>query len=175
LGTAPHGSGGLLLVGTPDDEPWHFAAHLTDEAQWNHRPDLSPTLVRWQVSAGAPPHLAVGMERLEQVRRAETLFVVSPTAAPEGLLERVADARRTGALILSVHGGDDELDELAHEAVGVRDPALSPYLDVIQHVVSRTAPGGARKRSLRDRLNRMLDTAQGLRGPGTLPRRIEHD
>ena len=24
--------GGLLLVGTPDDEPWHLTAHLADES-----------------------------------------------------------------------------------------------------------------------------------------------
>ncbi len=171
LGNAPHGSGGLLLVGTPDDEPWHFAAHLSDEARWHHRPDLDPTLVRWHIPDGAPPHLSVSLDRLEHVRRAETLFVVSPTAAPEGLLERVADARRAGALILSVHGGDRDLADLAHDAIGVPDPALAPYLDVIQHVVSKTAPDAARKQSLRDRLNQWLDTAQGLRAPGSVPKR----
>lgn len=168
LGGAPHGVGGLLVVGTPDDEPWHFAAHLADESRWNARPDLEPTLVRWHVPEGAKPHLAVGLERLEAARRSETVFVVAPTHASEGLLERVADARRVGALVLSVHGGDPELDRLAHQSVGVADAALASYLDVVQHVVSQSAPGNAahRRRSLKFRINRLLDTAQGLRGAG---------
>lgn len=168
LGTAPHGPGGLLLVGTETAEPWHFAAHLADESRWNSRPDLEPTLVRWHVPPGAPPHLAIGLERLETARKSETLFVVAPEKASEGLLERVADARRSGALILSVHGGDIELGRLAHEAVGVPDAGLGAYLDVVQHVVSQSAPGasGVRRQSLRARINRLLDTAQGLRAPG---------
>lgn len=172
LGTAPHGTGGLLVVGTPADEPWHFAAHLADEARWNDRPDLEPTLVRWRVPAGAPPHLAFGLERLEAARRSETVFVVAPGTASEGLLERVADARRVGALVLSVHGGDADLERLAHEAVGVPDPELASYLELVQHVVSQSAPGAVPgRRSLRARINRLLDTAQGLRGPGSLPER----
>jgi len=167
LGGAPHGSGGLLVLGTEDDEPWHFAAHLADESRWNSRPDLEPTLVRWRVPAGAPAHLAFGLERLEAARKSETIFVVAPTTASEALLERVADARRVGALVLSVHGGDHELEQLAHEAVRVPDVGVMSYVDVVQHVVSQTAPGALRRRSLRARLNRMLDTAQGLRAPGT--------
>lgn len=168
LGTAPHGPGGLLVVGTQDDEPWHFAAHLADESRWNARPDLEPTLVRWRVPPGAPPHLAFGLERLEAARKSETVFVVAPTHASAGLLERVADARRVGALVLSIHGGDRELEQLAHEAVGVPDAGLASYLDVVQHVISQSAPGAVRlrRRSLRARINRLLDTAQGLRGPG---------
>lgn len=167
LGTAPHGVGGLLVVGTEAHEPWHFTAHLADESRWNSRPDLEPTLVRWAVPLGAPPHLAFGMERLEAARRSETIFVVAATTASEGLLERVADARRVGALVLSVHGGDPELQQLAHEAVGVPDAGVGAYLDVVQHVVSQNAPGASRtRRSLRARINRLLDTAQGLRAPG---------
>jgi hypothetical protein len=176
LGTAPHGAGGLLLVGTETDEPWHFAAHLADESRWNARPDLEPTLVRWRVPPGAPPHLAVGLARLEAVRRSETVFVVAPTNPSEGLLERVADARRLGALVLSVHAADSELGLLAHEAVGVPDAGLTSYLDVVQHVVSQSAPGGAaRRRTVRSRINRLLDTAQGLRAPGQPGRRDRRD
>ncbi|MGW5121506.1 hypothetical protein ACWEQ8_39655, partial [Streptomyces noursei] len=50
---APHG-GGLLLVGSAGYEPWHLAAHLDDEAAWSGLPELSPTLVRHRVPAGAP-------------------------------------------------------------------------------------------------------------------------
>jgi hypothetical protein len=161
LGTAPQSPGGLLLVGTPDDEPWHFAAHLADEAEWAARPELAPTLVRWAVPPGAPAHLAVGLDRLHAVRRRETLLVVSPAAAPERLLDDVARARRTGAHVLAIETGDADLRGLAHEALTV---PVQSYLDVVQHVVSATAPG-ARKRSVRERLGRLLDGLQGAPRP----------
>jgi len=170
LGGAPHGAGGLLLVGTPADEPWHFAAHLSDEARWSSRADLEPTLVRWRVPPGAPPHLSVGVQRLERARRAETVLVVSPGAAPDPLLERVSDARRHGALVLTIDGGDGELQQLARVSLAVPQ-STGPLLDVVQHLVSAAAPAAVRRRSLRARLNRLLDTAQGLRGPGPPPRR----
>ena len=34
--------GGLLLVGTPDEEPWHLAAHLDEESQLAGLPGLTP-------------------------------------------------------------------------------------------------------------------------------------
>ena len=107
--------GGLLLVGTPEEEPWHLAAHLDDEARFSGVLELSPTLVRYAPPPDAPPHLAVGLDRLQAVSRGETLFVVAPTAAPEQLLERVADAKRIGATILSIDDGDDDLADLAHD------------------------------------------------------------
>lgn len=164
LGSAPHGAGGLLLVGTPTEEPWHFAAHLSDEARWSSRADLEPTLLRWQVPADAPAHLAVGVQRLESVRRAETVLVVSPGSAPDPLLERLSDARRHGALVLTIDRGDHNLGQLAHERLTVPESA-GPLLDVVQHLVSQTAASGVRRRSLRERINRLLDTAQGLRSP----------
>ncbi|NEA97333.1 hypothetical protein G3I22_34620, partial [Actinospica acidiphila] len=69
-----HG-GGLLLVGTPEYEPWHLAAHLVDEAAWSGTPELAPTLVRHDARATDPAHLAVGLGRLEAARRGETLLV----------------------------------------------------------------------------------------------------
>lgn len=162
LGTAPHDPGGLLLVGTPDEEPWHFAAHLADEATWAGRPELDPTLVRWAVPEGAPPHLAVSLERLRVVRAKETLLVVSPDAAPERLLDDVQRARRKGAHVMAIEAGDRDLRGLAHEALTV--PTAS-YLDVVQHVVSATAPNAVRKRSLRERLGRLLDELQGAPRP----------
>jgi hypothetical protein len=108
---------GLLLVGTPDEEPWHLAAHLDDESRYSDLPGLSPTLVRWAPPPGAPSHLSIGLERLEQARRGETLFVVAPDAAPAPLLERVSDARRIGATVLALDAGDPELEGLAHEAL----------------------------------------------------------
>ena len=93
--------GGLLLVGTPDAEPWHLAAHLDDESRWTGDPELSPTLVRYAGAAEAPTHLSVTLERLEAARRGETVFVVSEESAPEQLLRTCvgrAQAGRDGAL-----------------------------------------------------------------------------
>ncbi len=96
-----HG-GGLLLVGTPEYEPWHLAAHLVDEAAWSGTPELAPTLVRHDARPADPAHLAVGLGRLEAARRGETLLVVAPDEPPGALLDRVADARRAGATLLSL-------------------------------------------------------------------------
>jgi hypothetical protein len=166
--TARHGGrpGGLLLVGTPAEEPWHLAAHLDDEARLSGRPELAPTLVRWNAPAQAPPHLRVGLERLEAARRGETLFVVSPEAAPAPLLERADDARRAGATILALNQGDPELDGLAHETLTVAPEAAAPVtFTVAQHLVS-TAAGDptAARRGLRDRLARWLDVVAGPSG-----------
>src|SRR4051812_763465 len=38
---ATRSPGGLLLVGPPDDEPWHLTAHLRDEAAFSGLPQLS--------------------------------------------------------------------------------------------------------------------------------------
>jgi hypothetical protein len=110
---------GLLLVGTPTQEPWHLAAHLDDESRYAGIPTLSPTLVRWAPPEGAPEHLAVGLERLEAARRGETLFIVAPDDPTEQLLERLADARRSGATLLSIDAGDSELADLAHDELVV--------------------------------------------------------
>jgi hypothetical protein len=77
----------------------------------------------------------VGLSRLEEARRGETLFVVAEDSAPAPLLERVNDARHTGATIMALDQGDPELDGLAHEYLSL--PALPPM----------SAPGG---QSLRD-------------------------
>lgn len=175
LRTSTREPGGLLLFGTPEEEPWHLAAHLDDESRLNSIPELAPTLVRWQPPPDAPPHLRIGLDRLAAARRGETLFVVAEETAPVPLLERVDDARRTGAVILSLDGGDRELRGLAHEALSVpsRDRIIS--FDGAQHLVSAAAGepaggprGGSRTgsrreagRTLRDRLARLLDTVSG--------------
>ena len=119
LRTSTKTRGGLLLVGTPEEEPWHLAAHLDDESRLSGIAELAPTLVRWNAPLNAPPHLRIGLERLEAARRGETLFVVTPETAPSPLLERVSDARRVGATILALNQGDRELDGLAHETLTV--------------------------------------------------------
>jgi len=112
-------AGGLLVVGTPSYEPWHLTAHLDEESRLTGIPELMPTLVRWSPPPDAPPHLRVGLSRLEAARRGETLFVVSEETAPVPLLERVNDARHVGATILALDSGDAELDALAHESLTV--------------------------------------------------------
>ncbi len=127
---------GLLIVGTPAEEPWHMTAHLTEESRLADLPGLMPTLVRWAPPAGARPHLSVGIERLEQVSRSETVLVVSPDAATEPLLERVAGARKAGAAIFALDQGDPELDGLVHESLVVRPDAAPISFDAAQHLVS---------------------------------------
>jgi hypothetical protein len=169
-------AGGLLLVGTPHEEPWHLAAHLDDEARFSGRAQLSPTLVRWAPPENAPPHLRVGLDRLDTVSRGETLFVVAPEAAPERLLERVADARRIGATILSIDEGDAELGDLAHDRLVVPrliQPDVAKGLalagpvgatvdmDTVQHLVSVAAGEDGGHGSVRDRLARLLERISG--------------
>jgi hypothetical protein len=182
--------GGLLLVGTPDDEPWHLTAHLDEESRLAGIPELMPTLVRWEVPKGAPAHLRVGLERLEAARRGETVFVVTPATAPVPLLERVSDARRAGTTIFALDQGDPELDSLAHETLTIR-PRFDPVsFGAVQHLVSSACgdlggterpaadggefgvrvpaaevPGYQRHRTgvrgLRDRVARLLDAVSG--------------
>ncbi len=130
---------GLLIVGTPQDEPWHMTAHLADEARLSDIPELAPTLVRWAPPPGAPAHLRVGLDRLAAAGRSETLLVVSPEAASEELLERVSDVRRAGATILALDRGDPELGALAHEALSVPQATAPLSFDAAQHLVSAAA------------------------------------
>ncbi|WP_406449501.1 hypothetical protein OG782_10205 [Streptomyces sp. NBC_00876] len=155
----PHG-GGLLLVGTEVYEPWHLAAHLVDESTWSGLPELVPTLVRHRVEPGDPAHLAVGLGRIEAAGRGETLLVVVPEPPGEGLLERVHDARRAGATVLSLDNGDPEVRGLAHEALSVVGDDVD--LDTVQHLVSaaageNSAPVLRGRRRFRDRLSRLAD------------------
>jgi hypothetical protein len=114
--------GGLLLVGTPDEEPWHLTAHLDEESRLSGITELAPTLVRWHVPPGAPAHLRIGLERLE--------------AAPVPLLERISDARRTGATIFALDQGDPELDGLAHESMAIRPGVDAVSFGGAQHLIS---------------------------------------
>jgi len=166
LRTSAKTRGGLLLVGTPEEEPWHLAAHLDDESRLAGIAELAPTLVRWNAPLNAPPHLRVGLDRLAAARRGETLFVVTPETAPSPLLERVSDARRVGATILALNQGDRELDGLAHETLTVQPGTASPVsFTVAQHLVSAAAAAAERdrhpRRGVRERLARLLDAVSG--------------
>ena len=138
-----------------------MTAHLDDESRLSGVAELAPTLVRWSPPPGAPPHLSVGLARLEAARRGETLLVVAEEAAPVPLLERVNDARKTGTTILALDSDDPELDALAHGALSIPD-TLS--FDAGQHLVSAAAgesESQTRGRSLRARLAKLLDTVAG--------------
>jgi hypothetical protein len=192
LRKATRAQGGLLLVGTPDEEPWHLTAHLDEESRLSRIPELMPTLVRWQVPEQAPSHLRVGLERLEAARRGETLFVVSPTTAPVPLLERVNDVRHAGATIFALDQGDPELEALAHETMAIRPGVDAVSFGGAQHLISSAVsemgwtqefgvasadrrvppPGtpGYQKyrpgvRGLRDRVARLLDVVSGPTAP----------
>jgi hypothetical protein len=89
------------------------------------------------------------------------LLVVAPDETPERLLDDVARARKTGAHVLAIEAGATDLRGLAHEALTV---PVHAYFDVVQHVVSATAPG-ARRTSVRERLGRLLDGLQGAPRP----------
>ncbi|MEV7001195.1 hypothetical protein AB0N62_26365 [Streptomyces sp. NPDC093982] len=156
-----HG-GGLLLVGTPQYEPWHLAAHLVDEAAWSGTPELAPTLVRHHARASDPAHLAVGLGRLAAARRGETLLVVSPEGPGAPLLERVHDARLAGTTVLALGAGESELTSMAHETLTVPEGAELD-LDTVQHLVSAAAgenalPSPRGRRRFRDRLSRLADS-----------------
>lgn len=153
--------GSLLLFGPPDEEPWHLAAHLDDESRLNAIPELSPMLVRWNPPPGAPPHLRIGLDRLAAARRGEALFVVAEDETPASLLERVDDARRIGATILTLDGGDRELEGLAHETLTVPPGDALLSFEGAQHLVSAAAGVPRARRGLRDRLARVLDTISG--------------
>jgi hypothetical protein len=195
LRTSTRTPGGLLVVGTPSDEPWHLTAHLDEESRLSGIPALMPTLVRWSPPPDAPPHLRVGLERLEAARRGETLFVVSEETAPVPLLERVNDARHVGATILALDGGDPELDALAHETLavppgpgghggtgsppmsrgslgGIAPPGAIPSFDAAQHLVSaaageRDVSGDAQggSRGVRGLRNRLARLLDAVSGP----------
>jgi hypothetical protein len=168
LRTAPRSEGGLLLVGTPEEEPWHLAAHLDTEAQLSGLAVLSPTLVRHAVPQGAAPHLSIGLDRLTSARNGEAVLVIAPDDPGVPLLERVDDARRRGAAILAMADGDQaangELLGLAHEALFVPADGPIPGFDSAQHLLAVAAGEYVpRQRGLRDRLTRVLDR---IAGPG---------
>lgn len=137
LRTAGHEPGRLLVVGTPQDEPWHLTAHLADAARWQAAPALTPVLVRWQVPEGAPPHLSVGLDAVHRAGRGTTVLVAAPRVAEDRLLERLDDARCGGATLLALHAGDDPLEQLVHDAL-LLPPAhgAAPGLDVATHVLT---------------------------------------
>ena len=127
--------------------------------------------MRWAPPPGAPAHLAVGIDRLREASRSETLLVVSGQLAPAELLERVNDVRRLGATIFALNRGDLELEGLAHESLAVPRAEAPMTFDAAQHLVSAAAGeapdigrgrrGTGQESGLRARLARLLDDVTG--------------
>ncbi len=143
LRSARHQPGGLLLIGTPDDEPWHFAAHLDDAARLTGQPALAPVLVRHHVPAGARPHLAVDLTRITAAVSGETLLVVAPRTLGADLLNRIDDARRRRVAIFALTTGDDNLEPIATETLVVtRSPQLAQSMlpDTAARTTGPSAP-----------------------------------
>jgi hypothetical protein len=147
LRTAGHEPGRLLVVGTPDEEPWHLAAHLDDAARWRDLPALRPVLARWHVPEGAPPHLSVGIDAVHRASRGTTVLVATPTDAGDRLLERLDDARRGGATLFAMHPGSGPLDGLVHESL-VLPPArlVTERFETASHVVTSSSLDEQRRR-----------------------------
>jgi hypothetical protein len=95
-------TGQLFVVGTPTHDAWHAAAHLDDAAAFCGLPQLRPALLRWQPPACAPQHLRLSVDELRRSGRGRAVLVVAPDALGEHELERLADARRSGATLLAV-------------------------------------------------------------------------
>lgn len=105
-------SGRLLVVGHPDDQPWHLTAHLELLATFRQVPELHATLAR---------------PELDEVSRHDSLLVVTEQPLPEGLLSRLEDARHGGSTVFGLSTEPGDLAEVANESVSV-DPGQMSVL-----------------------------------------------
>lgn len=173
LQAAPKTAGGLLVAGPAEAEPWHFTAHLADEAVWAQLPFLAPTLLRAAPAADAPAHLSTGWERLAQSGRGEALLVVAAADPDEELLERISGARRKGTRILALAQTAPELGSIAHETLivperggeagtGPRFDTGALTFDTAQHLLSLASTAqDSRTGGLRTRMTRWMDRING--------------
>jgi len=85
----------------------------------------------------------VSVDEIAHASRDQTVLVLPARSRSWEMLERVADAKRRGARIMSVHRGDTDLADLSHEMLSV-DPFRADHdYDVTQHIVTDVAPGRA--------------------------------
>jgi hypothetical protein len=162
LRAAPRREGGLLLVGAEQAEPWHMAAHLTDEARLAGLGQLSPTLIHQAPRPDAPEHLAAGLDRISAAGRSEAVLIVAAYDPDSLVLERVDDARHRGARILTLGQRTPLASGLAHDTLDVPEIAEAPTFDGAQHLVSAAAVE-LRPRGLLLRLRRWVEAANGPR------------
>jgi hypothetical protein len=148
LGSRRSTSSELLVVGVPEFEPWHFVAHMGEQAFRYRRSDLMPTLMRWEIPSNAPPHLSVSVDAMRRSSPRQTILIINPTGdANEDLLERVTDARRKGSRIMTLHRDDAQLVELSHETLSIEPSRPARHFDLTQHVVTDLTPLVADKKS----------------------------
>jgi hypothetical protein len=140
LGDRQDRSADLFVVGVPQFEPWHFCAHLGEQAARYGRVDLVPTLLRWTVPPGAPSHLAVSVDALVSASRNQTVLVINPCDEAPELLQRVADAKHRGARIMTLHRGHPDLIDLSHETLLVDPSRPDRDFDMTQHLVTDLTP-----------------------------------
>ncbi|HTJ71905.1 MAG TPA: hypothetical protein VL551_30475 [Actinospica sp.] len=162
LRAAPRRAGGLLLVGAEQAEPWHMAAHLSDEARLAGLGQLNPTLIRRAPRPDDPAHLAAGLDRISAAGRSEAVLIVAADDPDSLVLERVDDARRHGARILTLGQDTPLASGLAHEALRVPDIPEAPSFDGAQHLVSSAAVE-VRPSGLLVRLRRWVEASNGPR------------
>lgn len=130
--SARRDSGQLLVVGHPDDEPWHLTAHLDMLARFRHIPELRASLG--------------DEESLDAASRHDTLLVVSERPVPVPLLERVHDARTKGSTVFGLSGADSELTDVADEALvldvdrlGLGIPGITGDFEIASHLFGLAA------------------------------------
>jgi hypothetical protein len=141
LGSRRGPSTELLVVGVPEFEPWHFVAHMGEQAFRYRRPDLMPTLMRWDIPQGAPAHLSVSVDSMRRASPGQTILVLNPSCnGNDDLLERVADAKRRGSRIMTLHRGDTDLVDLSHETLSIEASRPFRHFDLTQHVVTDLTP-----------------------------------
>ncbi len=148
LRPASETAGQLYVVGTPQHDAWHVAAHLDDEARLTGLTSLRPRLLRWHPPLDAPAHLRLGVDELRAAGRGRAVLVVAPDPLAENELERLADARRAGTTLMAVTAADDDLAGLAHEFAVVDSSAPAGLDDVgfASHVVTVSAGTAGRPR-----------------------------
>jgi hypothetical protein len=145
-------SGQLLVVGSPDAEPWHFTAHLESLAHYRGAPELTPTLVRWVEPTGSAP--GIGVEQMTAGGAGRVILAISEGSSDGELLERLATARHRGATILGLSGDrSSTLGDLAcvsHESHTVQSgqtvsvgrlPVLCDF-DLASHLIGVNAVSG---------------------------------
>ena len=167
--------GGLLLVGTPEAEPWHLAAHLDDESRLVRHPAAEPHTGSLPGAAGCPrsPVRDAGATRgraqgRDGLRRQRGVRTRDAARARMGRPQAGCDRsfarrrRRRAARCRS---------RVSCRAVAAEPTLVVPELDVVsfdsvQHLVSVAAGEAAQSpssTSVRERMAKLLEHIAGPR------------